>query len=85
MDIGKFEMLIIVFAVLMFVGYLSLCSERLVHAVYAVYVTHGILREGILLVVLFTQSFILGWLRVLRLGFVFLLSFFLFLPASSTL
>ena len=48
-------MFIIVLAVLItIIGYLSLCSERLDHAVHAVYVTHGTLREGMLLVVLFT-------------------------------
>ncbi len=47
-------MLIIDFAVLLIVGYRSLCSKRRNHAVYAVYVAHMTAEKKFSFVVLFT-------------------------------
>ena len=54
MDTDKFETFIIIVAIPIIIGYRSLCSERLDHAVDAVHVTQRTLREGILFVILFT-------------------------------
>ena len=82
---GKFEIFIIDFAVLMIMGYRSLCSKRRNHAVHAVYVPYVGPRKHISFVILLTKPLVLAWLRVLRLSFFFPLNFIFFLPASSTL